>query len=61
MKLNVATGQLRRDVTGVLLSTVDTDKQWYDSTIAWRDRAMTGVFHSGTLVEDKRTHNRTEL
>ena len=57
----IKTGQLRRNVAGVLLSTVDTDKQWYDSTKVWRDRAMEGVFHSGTIVEDERSHNRTEL
>jgi len=57
----VKTGQLRRNVTGLLLSTVDTDKQWYDSTKAWRKRAMEGIFHSGTLVEDDRSRNRTAL
>jgi predicted amidohydrolase len=57
----VKTGRLRRNVTGVLLSTVDTGKQWYDSTKAWRNRVMEGVFHSGTLVEDARSRNRTEL
>lgn len=57
----VITGRLRRNVASVLVSTVDTAEQWYDSTIAWRDRAMDGVFHSGTLVPDARTRNRTQL
>lgn len=57
----VVTGRLRRNVTGVLISTVDTDASWYDSTAAWRDRAMNGVFHSGTLVQDERSDERRQL
>ena len=57
----VVVGQLRRNVAGVLVSTVDTTKKLYDSTVAWRDRAMRGVFHSGTLVADPRSRNRTKL
>ncbi len=57
----VMTGRLRRNVAGMLVSTIDTDEQWYDSTAAWRDRAMRGVFHSGTLVKDRRSEERTEL
>lgn len=57
----VVTGRLRRNVAGVLISTVDTDKSWYDSTAAWRDRAMNGVFHSGTLVQDERSDERRQL
>ena len=57
----VMTGRRRRNVVGVLVSTVDTAEQWHDSAVAWRDRAMDGVFHSGTLVPDARTRNRTQL
>lgn len=57
----VTTGRLRRNVTGILLSTVDTSEQWYDSTLAWRERAINGILNSGTLVEDSRSANRTEL
>ena len=31
----------------------------YDSTAAWRERAMTGVLHSGEVVNDPRSSNRT--
>lgn len=55
------TGRLRRNTTGVLISEVDTDKEIYDSTAAWRDRAMDGVLHSGTLVRDERSEERTRL
>lgn len=57
----VITGRLRRNVTGVLVSELDTDEQVYDSTGAWRERAMNGVLHSGTLVHDKRSEVRTRL
>lgn len=56
----IVAGRLRRNVAGVLISTADTNKKSYDSTVAWRDRAMHGVFHSGTLVKDSRSDNRTE-
>ena len=57
----VITGKLKRNVAGVLLSTIDTNKKWYDSTVAWRENAIKGVYHSGTLVKDKRSTNRKSL
>ena len=57
----VVTGHLRRHIAGVLVSEVDTDEQIYDSTAAWRDRAMDGVLHSGTLVRDGRSDERRRL
>jgi Carbon-nitrogen hydrolase len=57
----ITTGRLRRNLPGVLLSTVDTELDLYDSTRAWRRRAAAGVLHSGSLVEDARSANRTEL
>ena len=57
----VITGRLRRNRTGVLISTVDPRQPLYDSTNAWRERAMLGVFHSGRLVRDSRSQNHTEL
>ncbi len=56
----VVSGRLRRNVAGVLVSEIDTDETLYDSTAAWRDRAMDGVFHSGTPVQDPRSANRTQ-
>ena len=55
----VMTGQLRRNVAGILISTVDTNHHWYDSTVAWRERAMRGIYHSGTVVRDRRSDERT--
>ena len=57
----VITGRLRRNVAGVLMSTVDTRQPLYDCTAAWRDRAMRGVFHSGVVVSDQRSRERTRL
>jgi predicted amidohydrolase len=57
----VVTGRLRRHTAGVLVSEADTDAEIYDSTVAWRDRAMDGVLHSGTLVRDGRSDERTRL
>lgn len=44
----VTTGRLRRNIPGVLLSTADTSENLYDSTAAWRHRAINGTLHSGT-------------
>lgn len=57
----VMTGQLQRNEPGVLISTVDTDVPVYDSTAELRTRALNGVLHSGALVDDERSENRTRL
>ena len=54
----VITGKLQRNLPGLLFSTVDTDRSLYDSTEPWRARAMTGVLHSGRLVDDERSLRR---
>jgi predicted amidohydrolase len=55
----ITTGRLRRNVAGVLLSTVDTTEELYDSTAAWRQAAIAGTLHSGALVSDPRSEDRT--
>ncbi|HLJ61434.1 MAG TPA: carbon-nitrogen hydrolase family protein [bacterium] len=57
----VVTGRLPLNRAGVLISTVDTREPIYDSTVSWRARAMRGVLHSGTLVNDRRSAQRTRL
>lgn len=57
----VTVGKLRRNVPGVLVSTVDTEESLYDSTRTWRRQAMSGVLHSGTLVADQRSTCRDRL
>ena len=36
-----------------------TEQDLYDSTAAWRDRAMTGTLHSGTVISDPRSDDRS--
>jgi predicted amidohydrolase len=57
----VITGALEPGNTGLLLSTMDTEARLYDSTAAWRDRAINGTYHSGVLVDSERSRQRTEL
>jgi deaminated glutathione amidase len=57
----VIIGALETGECGILVSEVDTEAKLYDSTVAWRDRAMNGIYHSGVLVEDARSCFRTEL
>jgi hypothetical protein len=57
----VTLGRLRRNTTGVLISTVDTAQDLYDSTAVWRNRASAGVLQSGTAVDDPRSKDRTAL
>jgi predicted amidohydrolase len=57
----ITTGRLARHRAGVLVSTVDTDIDLYDSTRVGRGNAMAGILHSGDLVSDPRSAARTEL
>jgi deaminated glutathione amidase len=57
----ITTGRLRRNVAGVLLSTVDTTEELYDSTGRWRPGALAGTLHSGALVSDPRSDDRTSV
>lgn len=57
----VITGALEPEAEGLLLSEIDLAAEIYDSTVAWRDRAIDGVLHSGELVEDPRSKNRSAL
>jgi hypothetical protein len=57
----VITGRLRRNRAGVLLTRLDTKEPLYDSTVAWRGRAMRGIHHTGRLVRDARSRDRTRL
>ncbi|MDR7074377.1 carbon-nitrogen hydrolase family protein [Fictibacillus barbaricus] len=54
----VTTGRLRRNAAGVLITEVDTEEDLYDSTVAWRDRSINGIYHSGTIVKDERSVDR---
>jgi len=57
----VITGRLKRNKESILITAVDTKYSFYDASKAWRDRAIDGIYHSGTLVSDKRSDDRTSL
>ena len=58
----VTAGRLVRNEPGLLFTTVDTEAPLYDSTAAWRQRAISGVLHSGTAVTgDPRSADRSAL
>jgi predicted amidohydrolase len=55
----VVTGRLNREAPGLLITRIDPAQQFYDSTRAWRDRAVAGQRHSGSPVRDPRSAART--
>ncbi len=57
----VVSGRLQKDTSGVLVTEINTEVEYYDSSKHWRQRAMDGQFHSGTLVQDIRSNNKTKL
>jgi deaminated glutathione amidase len=57
----VISGRMQRNRAGVLVSEVDTKRNYYDASAVWRERAMNGVFHSGKTVKDARSRERTSL
>jgi len=52
-------GRLRNNAAGLLLSTVAKSARFDDASAAWRLRALRGVLHSGRLVSDPRSRDRT--
>ena len=55
------TGQLPVHETGILISEINPDEEYWDASEPWRDRAIQGQWHSGELVEDNRSDNRQSL
>ncbi len=41
-----------------IVQEIDFDAPIYDSTVAWRDRAIDGVLHSGEIIDDPRSRDR---
>jgi predicted amidohydrolase len=52
---------LRQHQAGVMVNTVNTGLDLYDASGPFRDAAMRGTLHSGTLVRDSRSDDRTSL
>jgi len=57
----VIAASLKRNQAGVMVNTVNTEMKLYDASSAFRERSIKGILHSGTLVKDKRSRNRTGL
>lgn len=54
----VITAKLKNARPGVLVTEIDTKAKFFDASEHWRDRAIRGVYHSGTLVRDTRSSRR---
>ena len=57
----VIVGQLEKNMEGVLISEIDLNKKYYDSTKFWRKRAISKQYYSGNQVVDKRSDKRNSL
>lgn len=54
----VTVGRLEKNIKGNLITEIDTELEFYDSTKAWRDRAINGIYFSGEKVKDLRDRGR---
>lgn len=52
-------GQLADHQTGVLISDISPAADLWDAPGPWRDRALSGILHSGELADDPRSADRT--
>jgi len=52
---------LTQNLAGIMVNTIDTTRQFYDASAAYRDAAMRGILHSGKLVSDPRRSDRKSL
>jgi len=57
----IITGRLKLNKPGVLISQLDTARNFYDPSEPWRKRAIRGIYHSGRLLRDPRSKPRTSL
>ncbi len=57
----VIAGRLVNHRASILVSIVDTNAKLYDASEAWRDRALNGIFNSGTIARDERSRARQSL
>jgi predicted amidohydrolase len=57
----VITGQLTKNEAGILITEIDPDREYYDATKHWRERAMEGVYYSGARIIDNRSEDRRSL
>jgi len=51
--------KLPKNEDELLITEIDLDHKYYDSTRLWRDRAMQGHFYSGELISDPKSEDRS--
>lgn len=54
-------GRLKLHKPGMLITDMKLDPELFDAPCPWRERAMNGVLHSGELIDDPRSTDRTCL
>lgn len=54
-------GSLEKNNKEILITEIDTEIEYYDSTKFWRERAMNGIYFSGEKITDEKSENRNEL
>jgi predicted amidohydrolase len=54
----IVESSLKQNCSGLMINTLDTNKDYYDPSKAYRKRAMRGILHSGRLVKDPRSRDR---
>lgn len=57
----VIVGRLEKNKDGILITEIDTEKKFYDSTQYWRSRAIDGIYFSGQRIKDPRSEQRNKL
>jgi deaminated glutathione amidase len=57
----IVVGNLRTNMSGILIREIDTKIKLGDASVNWRDRSIRGIFHSGKVVPDRRSDERTKL
>jgi predicted amidohydrolase len=57
----VIPGACAAEEEGWIVQEIDFDAPIYDSTVAWRDRAIDGTLYSGVLVDHPRSRDRRAI
>ncbi len=50
--------QLPRNKAGLMINTINPNKEYYDASADYRDRAIRGILHSGRCIKDPRSINK---
>ena len=53
--------KLTTNIPGVLIFEVDLSKKYYDASRKYRENALNKILHSGKIVHDRYSDNRTKI